>query len=307
MASEPGNPERTGRLRIAVAIASAGRRDILAAVLPHIAKQTRLPDEIVIAAPSEEDVDRSSMRTLPCPVRIMISRRGSCAQRNAILDELDGTTIALFLDDDFIMAPDYLEETERILLQHPDIVLLTGTVIADGVTGPGLPLADALRLTKHVSENEHGFPNLREVYNGYGCNMAVRMSAVRDGHIRFDENLPLYGWLEDVDFSRRLARHGRLVRSRRVAGVHLGTKSGRTSGVRFGYSQIANPVYLLRKRTMSLRHASVQIVRNLAANIVRVWAPEPWVDRRGRLRGNLKACTDLFRGRLAPRNIEQLE
>jgi polysaccharide biosynthesis transport protein len=307
MAEPAEHTETTERLRITIAIASAGRRDILAAVLPYIARQTRLPDEIVIGVPFEDDVDRDSIKTLPCPARVILSRRGLCVQRNAILDALDRTAIVFFLDDDFIMAPDYLEEAERVLLQHPDIVLLTGTVIADGITGPGLPLDDALRLTEQISESESESPNFREVYNGYGCNMAIRMSAVRDGNIRFDENLPLYGWLEDVDFSRRLARHGRLVRSRRAAGVHLGTKSGRISGVRFGYSQIANPVYLLRKRTMSLRHATVQIGRNLAANIVRVWAPEPWVDRRGRLRGNLKACTDLFRGRLAPRNIEQLE
>ena len=36
----------------------------------------------------------------------------------------------------------------------------------------------------------------------------------------------------------------------RLAGVHMGAKGGRTSGRRLGYSQIANPVYLLRKKTI---------------------------------------------------------
>ncbi|WP_367715613.1 hypothetical protein AB2N04_16470 [Nitratireductor sp. GISD-1A_MAKvit] len=137
--------------------------------------------------------------------------------------------------------------------------------------------------------------------------MAVRMSTVRGYGLRFDENLPLYGWLEDVDFSRQIARHGRIVRSPRLHGVHLGTKTGRTSGVRLGYSQIANPFYLMRKRTMSPGQAAPQIARNLAANALRALYPEPWVDRRGRLVGNIRAVGDLMRGRLAPQNVNVLE
>ena len=115
------------------------------------------------------------------------------------------------------------------------------------------------------------------------------------------------GWLEDVDFSRQLARHGRIVSSERLHGVHLGTKSGRTSGLRLGYSQIANPVYLMSKKTMSPRHAAPQIMRNLVANAVKFIRPEPWVDRRGRLLGNMRAVGDLVRGRLSPRNVTVLE
>jgi GT2 family glycosyltransferase len=77
--------------------------------------------------------------------------------------------------------------------------------------------------------------------------MAVRVLPVHGNGLHFDENLPLYGWLEDVDFCRRLAPYGRIVRNARTAGVHLGSNSGRTSGVCYGYSQIANPLYLWRK------------------------------------------------------------
>src|SRR3546814_2466766 len=36
---------------------------------------------------------------------------------------------------------------------------------------------------------------LEDVYNGYGCNMAIRMAPVREAGLLFDENLPFYGWL----------------------------------------------------------------------------------------------------------------
>lgn len=63
----------------------------------------------------------------------------------------------------------------------------------------------------------------------------------------------------------------------------------------------------MRKRTMSVPQATMQIGRNLAANLVKIWRPEPWVDRKGRLKGNVIALRDLLKGRLAPQNIEALD
>jgi GT2 family glycosyltransferase len=138
----------------------------------------------------------------------------------------------------------------------------------------------------------------------YGCNLTVRLAAAEG--IRFDEALPLYGWQEDVDFSYQLGRKGLLVHTNKLAGVHLGAKGGRTSGRRLGYSQIANPVYLLRKRTIPRRLAWRLMLRNLAANLVRSVWPEPYVDRAGRLRGNLAALADLAAGSLHPERILEL-
>jgi hypothetical protein len=46
--------------------------------------------------------------------------------------------------------------------------------------------------------------------------------------------------------------------------------------------------------------------RNVARNIARCLAPEPWVDRRGRVKGNMLALGDLVLGRIDPRKILQL-
>ena len=110
--------------------------------------------------------------------------------------------------------------------------------------------------------------------------MSVRLALVRQHALDFDERLPLYGWLEDVDFSRQLARFGRVVRSDATRGVHLGTKLGRSLGVPLGYSQIANPFYLMCKGTMGWSRALAQMLRNIAKNVLRSVHPEPWVDRR---------------------------
>ncbi|WP_040677722.1 glycosyltransferase family 2 protein [Nitratireductor pacificus] len=292
--------------RLAVGIATTGRRGILRAALPHLLRQARPADMIVICAAEEADVDRAALGEIATRTRIIFAERGLCRQRNAILAHVDEADILLFLDDDFLMASTYLAEVEQLFAANADLVMATGRVEADGISGPGIALSDGLRLldgSGYAAGPSHENP----VYSAYGCNMAVRMETVRSHSLAFDENLPLYGWLEDVDFSRQMARHGRIVRSDRLRGVHLGTKSGRTSGVRLGYSQIANPIYLMRKKTMSFRHAAPQMARNLAANTLRLAAPEPWIDRRGRLRGNLRALADLVRGRLAPQNVSALE
>ncbi len=92
-----------------------------------------------------------------------------------------------------------------------------------------------------------------------------------------------------------------------MRGVHLGIKSGRTSGVRFGYSQIANPIYLIRKGTMSWQHAKMLMWRNLAANLIRSFHPEPWIDRKGRLKGNMLALVDMAIGRISPHRILKMD
>ncbi|GJE62605.1 hypothetical protein MPOCJGCO_4738 [Methylobacterium trifolii] len=106
-----------------------------------------------------------------------------------------------------------------------------------------------------------------------------------------------------MDFSRQIAPYGRIVRVPASRGVHLGIKSGRQSGLRLGYSQIANPIHLMRKGTCSYRKALYLMCRNVAANLSRCPRPEPYVDRLGRCLGNLRAAFDIITGRLDPARI----
>jgi hypothetical protein len=134
--------------------------------------------------------------------------------------------------------------------------------------------------------------------------MSVRSAAV--GELRFDERLPLYGWQEDIDFTCQLRQRGRVVGMNTLQGVHLAAKQGRTSGVRFGYSQVANAVYLVRKGTVPRGFAYRLMVRNIAANVVKSVRPEPYVDRKGRLKGNLLAAYHVLKGRVDPEYILKL-
>jgi hypothetical protein len=134
--------------------------------------------------------------------------------------------------------------------------------------------------------------------------MSVRAELV--GDLRFDERLVLYGWQEDIDFTSQLRRFGRVVGLNTLRGVHLGVKTGRVSGERFGYSQVANPIYLMKKGTVPASFALPLMGRNIAANLVRSLWPEPYIDRRGRLRGNLMALAHVLKGRIEPEYIQNL-
>jgi GT2 family glycosyltransferase len=184
-------------------------------------------------------------------------------------------------------------------------VVATGTVIADGANAPGYDLTEAAALLAADTGVANALA-VTEAFNGYGCNMAFRMSAVRAHDIRVDERLPLYAWYEDIDVTRRLGAHGKILRLAGARGVHLGVKAGRVPGLRLGYSQVVNPIYLAIKGSFPWSHAIPSAARHCLKNLLRSPFPEPWADRWGRFRGNMIGLWDLLRGRVTPERILEL-
>lgn len=241
----------------------------------------------------------------------IFGREGLSIQRNAAIDWLFGHTrfgapndVVVFFDDDFVPARNWLAEAESQFREDATIVGLTGVVLADGAALAGYCEAEA----EHVIAAGTSYLPARDWRRTvgvttmlYGCNMAVRGEVAKS--IRLDENLPLYAWLEDFDFSARILRFGRLVRSAKLSGVHLGTKIGRTDGRRLGYSQVANPIYLSGKGTMPRLQAGKLIGKNVTANLVKALLGDDFIDRRGRLLGNLDAAKDIMLRRLHPSRI----
>ncbi len=289
-------------MRLDIGIATRGRPAILAETIAELSRQTRAPDAILVAHVSAEDIGDLPERRPD--IRFLTAPPGLPSQRNAILDAT-GADVLLFLDDDFLPAPAYLEVLADVLQRHQECVVATGTVIADGAKGPGLSFAEARALIAADQPPEDPLA-VTPHFNGYGCNMAVRMETVRRSGLRVDERLPLYAWYEDIDFTRALGRYGTILRLAGARGVHLGVKQARSPGRRLGYSQVVNPVYLARKGTFPWRHAIPSVARHVLINALRSLAPEPYVDRFGRLRGNLRGVLDLMLGRADPRRALEL-
>ena len=290
----------TAQPNIVVGIATSKRPALLAELVRQLKKQSFQPCKIIISYSIPDDIIQLDKLDIHNGyIELIKGRQGLPAQRNTILDCLTTKEdIIVFFDDDFFPHIDYLAEIVRAFQTSSDILGLTGHVLADGAQGPGIPSEEANRLNRNfVSTSKI---KQEDVFNTYGCNMAFRIDAIKKLQMRFDERLPLYAWYEDIDFSRSLLPYGRLVKTYQAVGVHLGNKTGKTSGLRLGYSQIINPIYLAQKGTFPWDHAIKSVARHLLINLLKTLRPEGHIDRRGRTQGNWIGVMDLLKGRVTP-------
>lgn len=288
-------------MRIHAVIATTGRPDIVRRVVLRLGEQSRPPDGVLVVGASPDDI--AGLGGAFHNLETLVSRRGLCRQRNTALDHLgDCTDVVAFFDDDFVPAHDFLARLEALLSGQPDLVGATGVLVADGAQSQPISFDGAV--SKLDDLGDRPTQSTSDCVSLYGCNMAIRLSAAAG--LRFDEKLPLYGWQEDVDFTHQLSWRGRLVKTSELTGVHMGARSGKTSGKRLGYSQIANVVYLWRKGTMCPWLGERLLFQNIVSNVVRSLWPEHDIDRRGRLAGNLLALCDLIKGTIDPERIEAL-
>ena len=294
-------PDATGCLSVAVVFATRGRPSVLAQVVELLANQRRSPDKVVVSCVTPTDV--GSLLDAP-HVDIVYGPPGAAQQRNTALEYLAGRfDVVVFFDDDFVPREDWLEAAVRVFENWPDVVALTGTVAQDGIKGPGLSVPYALSVLSRTVQTDQ--LDVRERAVPYGCNMAFRTAALAG--MRFDPRLIRYSWLEDRDLGMALINRGlRSVQVSTAVGVHLGAKGARMPGRMLGYSQVINPLYLWRKGTMTAGEVAGHIGRNMASNLGRALVPEPWIDRRGRLLGNLAGLVDAARGRLDPERAERI-
>jgi GT2 family glycosyltransferase len=288
-------------LQVAVVLASAGRSELLGEVLHSCARQQGVTFETVVSVPDQASLPND--RSLLDGVRVVIGTRGLAAQRNAALEVLSDVDVVAFFDDDAVLRPDYLSEAVRFLEAHPDVVGLTGQVLLDGAVSGEIARDVANQaLEASTAPGQGKWRMTRELY---GCNFVVRMD--RAPLLRFDARLPLYSWLEDHDFARRLMAFGPLAKVEDCVIVHRAAASGgRQAHTRLGYSQVMNPVYLNRKGSFPLWLAAQQMFRPVAKNVALSLLGPAAAWRRERLRGNLMAVADVVRGRITPERIVEL-
>ncbi|WP_322106818.1 glycosyltransferase family 2 protein [Paraburkholderia sp. J41] len=291
------------RLRVAVVIATKGRPAATAWAVRLLARQTQRPDQVLLSATCKADLgpyDAEGLR-----VDELFGSAGSSIQRNRALDALaPGIDVVIFLDDDFAPERHWVAQCAELFASQPTLVGVSGRTLRDGATGQPVAWEEALALVDGARDEALQRPPLRPCVELYGCNMACRAREIAG--LRFDERLVLYGWLEDKDFSRRLARSGGLAYCDWLLGVHLGIQGGRVSGRKFGYSQVVNAMYLCRKGVMSKKEAASNIVRAIGMNCVKSVRPEAHLDRRGRLIGNVIGIAEMCMGSVKPERAARL-
>ncbi len=291
-------------MKASIVVASIDRPEALGDLIGRLRAQSEPAHEIILSVTGDKDLPAGLEER--DGLRIVVGPKGSCIQRNNALDRLDPVSdLVIFCDDDFLPSHCYVAQVRAFFAANADVVGASGRLIADGINGPGISAGEADRLIAEADAlASPSLEPVRDLYGLYGCNMAFRRAAI--GDVRFDERLPLYGWQEDIDFAAQVRRQGRIVATRAFYGVHRGVKSGRSPGIRLGYSQIVNPTYLAFKGTMRPGYALRIALRNFTANHLRALRPEPWTDRLGRAKGNWLGLLDLVRGRVTPERVLRL-
>lgn len=295
-----------------VIIATKGRPHETKVILEMLDRQSLNPTQVIVVGTTEADISEARLANCGFEVRFFINEPGASKQRNRGINELtfdnaeertSGSFVAFF-DDDFRLADDWLERAAETFSTDSEIVGLTGKILADGIKGPGLSETTAVDyLVGNRKPEKHWAtgPVVCDIGSVYGCNMAFRTSLLDE--CRFDENLPLYSWQEDRDLTGQARKFGRVVYQPECRGVHMGVKGGRQSGVKVGYSQIANPIYIAKKGTASDAWKRKFLLKALAGNAIYSIFPPPHTDYRGRLFGNFLALRDLVAGTCRPDKI----
>ena len=298
-----GNVAMYPTMRTGVVIATKGRPRAMAHVLRLLELQTLRPSLVIVSATARDDVDSDLLTTLN--VDYVFGSAGTCIQRNRGLDRIrSACDLVIFFDDDFAPAPLWIERCAHVFRAQESVVGAMGVLLRDGAQLDEVSWEEAGRLIESGIPAAAEPPLVSECKDLYGCNMAYRMSAIAG--TSFDERLVLYGWMEDADFSRAVGRKGRLIQCGSMVGVHLGIKSGRISGKRYGYSQMVNPWYLHKKGTLSAREAWSKSLRPLLMNAAKIIRPEKHIDRLGRFGGNIIGIGHLLTGNCRPEAAAEL-
>ena len=295
-------------MKTSVIICSVNRAAILHDTVLSITRQTYQPMEILLVSPDKQHI---LTQTLEIPgVRFVPGPLGLPSQRNAGLSQANlACDLIAFFDDDIELCTSYLKEMANLFSKQTNIVIASGRLLHDGGRGAMITREKSRELCDLYEKNQ---PHAASTYTGsnsaYGCNMIVRYSATKD--MRFDEGLPLYAWLEDRDYSHRLTQHAHMpVEFSRAVAVHLGSRSGRIGGMRMGFSEIINPLYLWAKnKTFSMSYIIVQYwLRCLAGNVLGLLKGDSEYDRLGLLKGNIAGFVHLLKGQCDPSYIMQIK
>ena len=227
----PENCGHSKTAKVSVIIPTKNRTEDLNGTLDGLLHQTRRPDEIVI-------VDQSSnpspeLIKFPIPIVYVFAPEvsGAAVARNVAMDRANGD-IWLFLDDDVILEPQYVEEI--LAAYSSEIAGVSGIITNYSVPPLSRRLFEALfvrgpfhddRQRVYWYAEQLRFKGPQRVRQ-FGCGvMSFRADVIRS--LRFDPALTGGSLAEDIDFCARLPQGSKLVIAPNARLFHKRSETGR--------------------------------------------------------------------------------
>lgn len=192
------------RVNVSIIVVTRARPDSLARLVRSLEPQIDPGwHELFIAENGTSAPSRVEVATVAL-IHLHDPRPGKCRVQNRAIAEARGEIIVC-LDDDLVVAPDYIAQVEAFFAAHPEFAAMKGRILPaeDPVKKVG---AAAAYLDLPIVD--HG-EDVIEVRGVIGANMAFRAAALRRVG-PFDERLGpgAAGHEEETEMSQRLRRAG---------------------------------------------------------------------------------------------------
>ena len=254
-------------LTASIVICTKDREADLRRCLDSLGTQTRPPDELVVVdsgSDGTEGVVREFGQRLPgCEVQYLRCEPGLTKQRNVGIAAATRDVLHFF-DDDIVCEPDYLDEMQKTFeAEGAEDVLSVGPrvkltyqpsrwvlpfrklFLLTQVAGSGRLLPSAFGSYTWLAPIDTIHPI--EVISGCCCAFRREVFA----QIAFDEFFEGYGFMEDLDFTYRASRLGRMVCNPKARITHFESQAARTKMKRLMEMQIVNHCYVFKKHMPS--------------------------------------------------------
>jgi len=233
---------------VAVVICTYKRADSLRRFLDSLREQTLLPDQLIIVDASPDDATEKMLRnygklgslaTTMIYTRVTGSLRGLTRQRNLGARLVTVDKLAYF-DDDVVLFPDCLEKLVGVYQQYGESVAGVGAYVVNAGRSISLrwkirrwlrivPSLEPGRYFRSGMSTPWSFlePNEGGTYGDWlpGCAMMWRTSLVSE--LGFNERFVRYANGEDLEFSLRAKKLGKLLLAGSARLCHLHDSSGR--------------------------------------------------------------------------------
>jgi len=282
-------------------------------MLESLAKQSRLPDQVIVIDEGESREDLAS-HFPQLTLSVLGFPEGSTSAKRNRGTQAAGSDITLigFMDDDVVLEPGALEAMLSFWETAPADL---GGASFNWVNHPPLFASQlkSLRITSclglYASERgavlRSGFHTLIGYVPETKCvrwlpaGAAVYPRHVLEEH-PFDEWFEGYGYLEDLDFSYRIGKKYRLAVVAAARFCHYPAEAGRPNPFLFGKKEVVNRLYFVRKHQelSSSLCCLALLFRSIISLFLAVSKLESTYLKR--LAGNLAGLLLVLRGGLRP-------
>jgi GT2 family glycosyltransferase len=290
-------------IKNSIIVCTKDRTNDLSRLIYSLSKQTLLPDELIIIDASKNDNTHKMLKNNQYRKFFDIVYKKSEAnltkQRNIGVNLVCGKYL-FFFDDDIVLERNFVETVYNTFekFEGSRIAGITGKIINIKSSAKSWDqLFKKLFLLSDIGKGSvklSGLPSIRidnklslvESMPG-GCS-AYKENVFRD--FKFDENLSGYAYLEDVDFSYRVAQKYKLLYQPEAKLSHFPTTYLLADKRDLKKQFIQNQTYLFKKNMpKDIKHYSgfyTSLIGNLLYN--------------GIIERDLKACLGIIEGLLNP-------